>query len=679
MDQAFPSLQTPASGPFEPDPGELQLRVDFFRKLGYSPMEVRAALLKLGLSTDTNSVLGELVSSGASTGTSNSTIPESGEDTTGPISHTGSSMASSRTHGPQRDRPVSLLEDRRDTDSGLKPIVIDGSNVAMSHGNKEVFSCRGIELAVIYFLDRGHSTVIVFVPSWRKEQPRPDVPITDQHILVELEKKKIVVFTPSRRVGGKRVVCYDDRFIVKLAYESDGVIVSNDTYRDLQGERPEWKRCIEERLLMYSFVNDKFMPPDDPLGRHGPSLDNFLRKKPLLPEHKRQLCPYGKKCTYGVKCKFYHPERTHQSHCSLADELREKARLSSVKEDRNPMMSHLRDPQSDPGPFPSYSLENDLEHRLTLEHRGSLREGPKSQVTENMLLYWDGPRSSRNQQARSPTAVGQGQMDWPSMPNMPSMLPPSTTSDLPYASISHERLDSGFGSYESQSQYSDVSQGHSKAFRPRQQQQQQGFPSGSRHPGMHPERLAQDSPRSCRCCFNLAPSTGPQQQHHSNPLQTHSQSQPRYDTYSPPLFPPNMHHQHHYSLPCNFQQGGVGEHHFHHHQHPQKYWSDPFHGGVPQARASCSLPPGPHLHHPPTPHKAPHSCSSYGDQQEHHSWAQPPPPSAFDPEREELRKKLQAIFNPHQVDSVMGMFPHLMDAQKLAAEILNLKSQGGAF
>ncbi|KAI2516292.1 zinc finger CCCH-type containing 12A, partial [Homo sapiens] len=49
----------------------------------------------------------------------------------------------------------------------------------------------------------------------------------------------------------------DDRFIVKLAYESDGIVVSNDTYRDLQGERQEWKRFIEERLLMYSFVNDK--------------------------------------------------------------------------------------------------------------------------------------------------------------------------------------------------------------------------------------------------------------------------------------------------------------------------------------------------------------------------------------------------------------------------------------
>lgn len=30
----------------------------------------------------------------------------------------------------------------------------------------------------------------------------------------------------------------------------------------------------------------------------------------------------GKKCTYGLKCKFYHPERLNQSQLSVADELR---------------------------------------------------------------------------------------------------------------------------------------------------------------------------------------------------------------------------------------------------------------------------------------------------------------------------------------------------------------------
>ena len=34
-------------------------------------------------------------------------------------------------------------------------------------------------------------------------------------------------------------------------------MVSNDNYRDLLNESPEFKEVIEQRLLMYSFVNDR--------------------------------------------------------------------------------------------------------------------------------------------------------------------------------------------------------------------------------------------------------------------------------------------------------------------------------------------------------------------------------------------------------------------------------------
>ena len=180
------------------------------------------------------------------------------------------------------------------------------SFLSFSHGNREVFSCKGIQICVDYFRNMGHKEITVFVPQWRKEASKPETPITNQEILNQLEKEKILVFTPSRRVNGRRVVCYDDRYIVRLASESDGIIVSNDNFRDLEKENPEWKQVIDQRLLMYTFVNDRFMPPDDPLGRHGPTLREFLRKgTPLHP----RLCPYGRKCTYGQKCRFYHPER----------------------------------------------------------------------------------------------------------------------------------------------------------------------------------------------------------------------------------------------------------------------------------------------------------------------------------------------------------------------------------
>lgn len=131
----------------------------------------------------------------------------------------------------------------------------------------------------------------------------------------------------------------------QLAAESQGVVVSNDNYRDLANENMEYKKVVEERLLMYSFVADRFMPPDDPLGRSGPTLDNFLRMQPkyvvynvkiftrflflllfliamwLFVIHRKSdpqpQCPYGKKCTYGNKCKFYHPERGMGPHKSV--------------------------------------------------------------------------------------------------------------------------------------------------------------------------------------------------------------------------------------------------------------------------------------------------------------------------------------------------------------------------
>lgn len=69
-------------------------------------------------------------------------------------------------------------------------------------------------------------------------------------------------------------------FCLQLASENDGIVVSNDNYRDLANESIEFKKVVEERVLMYSFVADRFMPPDDPLGRSGPTLDNFLRMQP---------------------------------------------------------------------------------------------------------------------------------------------------------------------------------------------------------------------------------------------------------------------------------------------------------------------------------------------------------------------------------------------------------------
>lgn len=124
MDQAHLS-HTSASDLLQPDTEELQLSVDFFRKLGYSSAEVKAALRKLGLSTDTNSVLGELVRSRTNSAPSASSS-DSDKKSTG---QRDSLLPPSWALGPCRITPQ--LGDQKSTDTELRPVVIDGSNVAI--------------------------------------------------------------------------------------------------------------------------------------------------------------------------------------------------------------------------------------------------------------------------------------------------------------------------------------------------------------------------------------------------------------------------------------------------------------------------------------------------------------------------------------------------------------------
>lgn len=64
---------------------------------------------------------------------------------------------------------------------------------------------------------------------------------------------------------------------------------------------------------------------------------------------------------------------------------------------------------------------------------------------------------------------------------------------------------------------------------------------------------------------------------------------------------------------------------------------------------------------------------------EHLHWGPPQAEEQTTPgglkEREAIRKKLLAIFNAHLVDAAMNMYPELMDAERLVAEIVMLQSQ----
>lgn len=124
MEEPHPGL-SPVSDSLEADSEELRLRVDFFRKLGYTTAEVRTALRKLGLSTDTNAVLGELVRSR----TSNAPCISSPDGDDRSASHKDPLVPPRWALGSCSITPQ--LWSQRNPDEELRPVVIDGSNVAM--------------------------------------------------------------------------------------------------------------------------------------------------------------------------------------------------------------------------------------------------------------------------------------------------------------------------------------------------------------------------------------------------------------------------------------------------------------------------------------------------------------------------------------------------------------------
>ena len=124
-----------------------------------------------------------------------------------------------------------------------------------------------------YFRKRGHKEVIVFVPQFRSKRSQSDKP----EILERLNHEGILKYTPCKQIDGRAYNSYDDRFIVQCASLKNAIIVSNDNYRDLAQEDSKLKDVIDKRVLKFVWVGNTLMFSQDPMGKTGPTLEQFLQ------------------------------------------------------------------------------------------------------------------------------------------------------------------------------------------------------------------------------------------------------------------------------------------------------------------------------------------------------------------------------------------------------------------
>lgn len=151
-------------------------KLEYALKLDYSEFQVRQAIIKLGYDCQQNDFLNELLK-----------IASTIQDTKKP------SISTSQQCSRTLSSPTITVSNGS---ALLRSIVIDGSNVAMryatimqstqcilhtficSHGNREYFSCRGIQICVDWFRSRGHQEIYVFVPKCRNQESEHfDVPV----------------------------------------------------------------------------------------------------------------------------------------------------------------------------------------------------------------------------------------------------------------------------------------------------------------------------------------------------------------------------------------------------------------------------------------------------------------------------------------------------------------------
>lgn len=171
-------------------------KVEFALRLGYSEGLLQKALIKLGSHAGENQILEELIRLQKTKPSKDDLISESSAALSGNAGGGGPATRLSSDASSSADPSLKVVKTNSGShvvvqpgvtgssaseDDLLLPIVIDGSNVAMSHGNKDVFSCKGIRICVNWFQSRGHKDITVFVPKWRKESPRPDTPITGKN------------------------------------------------------------------------------------------------------------------------------------------------------------------------------------------------------------------------------------------------------------------------------------------------------------------------------------------------------------------------------------------------------------------------------------------------------------------------------------------------------------------
>jgi ribonuclease ZC3H12 len=149
------------------------------------------------------------------------------------------------------------------SDTGSKRLILlDAFNISYRHGDHQSFSVEGLLSALNYFENLGYEVKGVLPKEIR---PVHRSKCTNLRLLQQLRDDGKIIESGS---------C-DDCLLLELCSQRDGVIISNDNFREFSDN---YRTVISSRVVGYAFCYDHFMLPIDPYGPNGPLLKSILYK-----------------------------------------------------------------------------------------------------------------------------------------------------------------------------------------------------------------------------------------------------------------------------------------------------------------------------------------------------------------------------------------------------------------
>eukprot|EP01053_Blabericola_migrator_P005390 Blabericola_migrator_1__5389@NODE_275_length_10491_cov_112_748561_g228_i0_p2_GENE_NODE_275_length_10491_cov_112_748561_g228_i0NODE_275_length_10491_cov_112_748561_g228_i0_p2_ORF_typecomplete_len1055_score161_01RNase_Zc3h12a/PF11977_8/1_1e04RNase_Zc3h12a/PF11977_8/3_8e30PRORP/PF16953_5/1_8e11EST1_DNA_bind/PF10373_9/6_3e03EST1_DNA_bind/PF10373_9/6_8EST1_DNA_bind/PF10373_9/5_6_NODE_275_length_10491_cov_112_748561_g228_i065199683 len=159
-------------------------------------------------------------------------------------------------------------------DGKERVVVIDGSNVAMSFGtaksNDRIFSSEGIQIAIDYFLRRNFHVVAILPDLIMEQQEECDISrvrklnlnynvakLPDNlRVLQSLKSQGLLQSVPTKD--------YDDSYILEFARIKDGLVLSNDQFRDkIKKDGFRIRTWLKRHVISYAFIqNELVINPD---------------------------------------------------------------------------------------------------------------------------------------------------------------------------------------------------------------------------------------------------------------------------------------------------------------------------------------------------------------------------------------------------------------------------------